>query len=50
MQKIEFEVKKKDKLLNVLCAQGFSYSHACKLLRNKDVKVDEVRVKENIDV
>lgn len=50
MQKIEFEVKKKDKLLNVLCAQGFSYSYACKMLRNKDVKVDEMRVKDNIDV
>ena len=50
MQKIEIEVKKKDKLLNILSKQGFSYSYACKLLRNKDIKVDEVRVKENIDI
>lgn len=50
MLKKEFKVKKKDKLLNVIVSEGFSYNHACKLLRNKDVKVDGIRYRDNIDV
>ena len=48
MEKITFTATKKDKLLNVLTAKGFSYAYASKLLRNKDVRVDDVKIKENI--
>ncbi len=50
MEKKVILTKKKDRILNILCGEGFSYNYASKLLRNKDVKIDGVRVKENIDV
>ena len=50
MEKKIFIADKNDKLANLLSKEGFSYNYASKLIRNKDVKVDDVRVKENIDV
>ena len=50
MNKKSVIVEKKVKLLDLLCGQGFSYNYACKLLRNKDVKVDGQRVKDNIEI
>lgn len=50
MNKKSVIVEKKVKLLDLLCGQGFSYNYACKLLRNKDVKVNGQRVKENMEV
>ena len=50
MEKLEFLCDKPDKLANILCKKGFSYNYVCKLLRGKDVKVDDVRVKDNIFV
>lgn len=48
MEKLTFENDKQDKILNILGKRGFSYNYACKLLRNKDVKIDDVRIKDNI--
>ena len=48
MEKVVFNASKKDKLLNVLTAQGFSYAYASKLLRNKDIRVNDLKVKDNI--
>lgn len=50
MEKIIFNANKKDKLLNALTAQGFSYAYASKLLRNKDIRVNDVKVKDNITI
>lgn len=50
MEKKSFIANRNDKLANLLSGEGFSYNYASKLIRNKDVKVDGVRVKENIDV
>lgn len=50
MEKRVITARKKDRLLNILCGEGFSYNYASKLLRNKDVKVDGIRVKENVDI
>ena len=50
MEKLIFKATKKDKILNILTAQGFSYAYASKLLRNKDVRVEDIKIKENIVV
>lgn len=50
MEKKVFTARKNDKLANLLTGEGFSYNNACKMIRNKDVKVDGERVKDNIDV
>ena len=50
MEKKSFIANRNDKLANLLSGEGFSYNYASKLIRNKDVKVDGVRIKENIDV
>lgn len=50
MQKKTIIVDKIDKVANILTQQGFSYNYALKLLRNKDVKVDGARMKENLTV
>lgn len=50
MEKMVFVVTKKDKLLNILTSKGFSYAYASKLLRNKDVRVDDFKIKDNIVV
>lgn len=50
MKKKIIEVTKSKKILEVLTDAGFSYAAANKILRNKDVKVDGQRVKDNIKV
>ena len=50
MKKINFIVNKNDKIINILTSKGFSYNNANKILRNKDVKINEKRVKDNTDV
>ncbi len=48
MEKLTFINARQEKLADVLCKKGFSYNYVCKLLRNKDVKVDDIRIKDNI--
>lgn len=48
MEKKTFVAEHNDKLANLITACGFSYNYAGKIIRNKDVKVDGVRVKDNI--
>ncbi len=50
MEKKTFIAKANDKLANLISLEGYSYNYASKLIRNKDAKVDGVRVKQNIDV
>ena len=50
MEKKVFAARKNDKLANLLTGEGFSYNNAFKMIRNKNVKVDGERVKDNIDV
>lgn len=50
MEKLIFKANKKDKILNILTAQGFSYAYASKLLRNKDVRIEDFKIKDNIIV
>lgn len=50
MEKLTFENDKSGKIADILCKKGFSYNHVCKILRNKDVKIDDVRTKENVFV
>ena len=50
MKKLVFKPEKKDKILNIVSTKGFSYSYASKLLRNKDIRVDDFKIKENIVV
>lgn len=50
MEKKVFVAERNDKLANLITACGFSYNYAGKMIRNKDVKVDGVRVKDNINV
>lgn len=50
MEKKTFVARKKDKLANLISGEGFSYNNACKMIRNKDVKVDGLRVRDNIEV
>lgn len=47
MHKIEIKVKSDDKISNILLNNGFSYNNINKLLRNKDIRIDER--KTNID-
>lgn len=50
MEKLNFKVTKSDKIGNILCAKGFSFQCVNKLLRQKDVRVDDVKIKDNIFV
>ena len=44
MKKIEFNVEKTGKVSNILTDYGFSYNEVNKMLRNKDVRVDEQKI------
>ena len=48
MIKKEIEVQKAKKILEVVVDNGFSYSFAQKLLRNKDIKLNGRTCKENV--
>ena len=48
MEKIEILVKKDDLVSNVLIAQGFSYNSICKLLRNKDIRIDSNKISQDM--
>lgn len=50
MEKLTISVSKRDKVLNILSSYGFSYSYAGKLLRNKDVRIDDIKIKDNMIV
>lgn len=50
MEKLIFKVEKNDKIANILCEKGFSFQSVNKLLRQKDVRVDDFKIKENIQV
>lgn len=47
MIKKEFKVSKQDKLLNVVSKNNISYSTANKLLRKKDIRIDNKKTDEN---
>ena len=48
MEKKIIEVAEQKDVITALNSIGISYSYACKLLRNKDVRVNGVRIKENL--
>lgn len=50
MIKKEFTCQKQDKVLNIVSKNEISYSNANKLLRKKDIRVDNVKINENIVV
>lgn len=50
MEKLTFENAKRDKITNILCEKGFSYQSVNKLLRQKDVRVNDIKIKDNIVV
>lgn len=50
MKKLEFISDKNEKISNLLLEKGFSYNSVSRLLRNKDVRVDGVKISSNINV
>ncbi len=50
MEKKVFIAKENGKLAALIAMEGISYNHANKIIRNKDVKVNGVRINQNIDV
>ena len=50
MNKLTFNNEKEDKIINILLKKDFSYNHICKLLRNRDIRVDGVKIANNIDI
>lgn len=50
MEKLSFKVVKSDKIANILCDMGFSFQSVNKLLRQKDVRGDDIKIKNNIVV
>ena len=47
MKKLDFINDKSDKIVNILMTKGFSYNHACYLLRNKDIRIDGIKISKN---
>ncbi|MBO5022456.1 MAG: RluA family pseudouridine synthase [Clostridia bacterium] len=47
MEKKIYQIKQDCDVISFLNGEGISYSYACKLLRNKDVRINEVKIKEN---
>ncbi len=47
MEKKSILIKKEQDVLSALAELGVSYSYACKLLRNKDVRINNAKIKEN---
>lgn len=50
MKKLEFKCEQSEKISKILLDKGFSYNNVCKLLRNKDVRIDGIKIANNIDV
>ena len=50
MEKLIFKTDKKDRIANILCDKGFSYQAVNKLLRQKDVRIDDFKIKDNLVV
>ena len=50
MKKIEFVADKNDKLLNLVSKQNVSYAYANKLLRQKDIRINNKKTTTNDDV
>ena len=50
MKKIEFIATEKDKILNIISKQEISYAHANKLLRQKDIRINNKKISENLEV
>lgn len=51
MKKIEFISKEQDKILNIISKNySISYNTASKILRNKDIIVNDERIKENVNI
>lgn len=50
MKKLEFISDKHEKITNFLLKKGFSYNNACKLLRNKDIRVNGVKIAKNFEL
>jgi len=50
MEKRIIKIKDEKDVISALNSIGVSYSQACKLLRNKDVRVNGQRIKENISL
>ncbi len=47
MEKKSISIKKEQDVISALATLGISYSYACKLLRNKDVRINNEKIKEN---
>ena len=50
MKKLEFISNKAKKISSLLLEKGFSYNSVNRLLRNKDVRVDGVKISSNINI
>lgn len=48
MKKETIIIKKKTSVLDALTELGFSYNYACKMLRNKDVRLYDEKIKDNL--
>lgn len=50
MNKIDIKVERVNKVSNILLDYGFSYNAVCKMLRTKDVRIDNVKISSDLDV
>ncbi len=50
MKKLEFISERDSRLSNLLSDKGFSYNNVCRLLKNKDIRVDGAKISTNIPV
>lgn len=50
MNKIDIKVERVDKVSNILLDYGFSYNAVCKMLRTKDVRIDNSKIPIDQDV
>lgn len=50
MNKIDIKVEKVNKVSNILLDYGFSYNAVCKMLRTKDVRIDNSKISVDQDV
>ena len=50
MKKLEFFSERNARLTRLLLDKGFSYNNVCRLLKNKDIRVNGVKVSDNVEV